>query len=88
MSKEDTCVAYDPVMWFLGDMDQCLLTTDMELRIEQNTDSTKFQLGEPMSFTGLLTEIYGKEGIIYKGENEPDNCDHQSSHQHGDLCIL
>lgn len=39
---------------------------DSEMRTDQNTNSTKVQLGEPMSFTGVTYRNTGKGYLQYK----------------------
>jgi hypothetical protein len=48
-----------------GGVRENLLTSDRESMVEQTTNTTKVQLGEPMSFIGV---IYSQGGT-YRGRN-------------------
>ena len=45
----------------------CLLTTDRELLTVQSTNTTKVQLGEPVSFIGVTYRNMG-EGLLMGAE--------------------
>lgn len=61
----EDCFLYPPyVIQFLGDMNKCLLTSDMEPATDQSNDTIKFQLGEPLSLlltNGILGEVWVRD---------------------------
>ena len=50
--------------------------------IDQNTDTIKVQLGDPMSFTGV-TYSNMDEGLLTGAEIIHSQLHHQNPHQHG-----
>lgn len=66
---------------FLGEQHIHLLTPDMEPTIDQTTDATKVQFGEPMSFI-RVTYKNMVEMLRIRGEMTQRQLHHQSPPQH------
>lgn len=54
-------------------MDRLPLTSDSELAADQTMNNTKVQLGEPMSFIGIIYSSMG-ESFTYSSRNDLDSC--------------
>ena len=60
----------------------CLLTSEWNPTTDQSTDTTKVQLGEPMSFIGVTYRNMGEE-LLIGTEMTQRQLHHQGPFQHG-----
>lgn len=57
-------------------MNKYLPTSYREPVTDQSKDITEVRVGEPMSFPGISTQIYGW-GVNYRCKNDSKTADHQ-----------